>query len=69
MYFILKRHARTRMLQRGVSQDEVERAIRFGGRTIQSPDRQVATYGHLRVVFRQTGEVVEIITVTLRWRI
>ncbi|MCJ2555418.1 MAG: DUF4258 domain-containing protein [Candidatus Thermoplasmatota archaeon] len=60
------RHARERMILRGISRREVEEAIRRGRKRIQD-GRIVATYLYFEVVYVVDGHEVRIISVIPRW--
>ncbi len=60
-------HARKRMVERGISASEVERAISRGSKHLQKPDRIIAGYGHIEVVYRIIDGKIFVITVQLRW--
>lgn len=60
------RHARVRMVERGVSASEVRDAVRRGVKRRQG-DRVVAAYRHFEVVFRKQGDRVFVITVKPLW--
>ena len=61
------RHAEERMVERGISVKEVERAITSGGKFLQKPDKIVAEYRYFRVVYRKAEDIHYIITVEPRW--
>ncbi|MFQ6013520.1 MAG: DUF4258 domain-containing protein [Thermoplasmata archaeon] len=60
------RHARERMVLRGISRREVEEAIRKGKKRIQD-GRIVATYLYFEVVYVVQEEEIRVITVISRW--
>ncbi|MFA5862973.1 MAG: DUF4258 domain-containing protein [Candidatus Thermoplasmatota archaeon] len=66
MRFLFSRHARVRMVERGVSADEVRTAIAKGVKRRQE-DRIVASYAYFEVVYRKRGDDVFVITVKPRW--
>ncbi len=63
---IYSRHARQRMILRGISMREVDEAIRKGTKRSQNPT-VVAAYLYFEVVFIVRGETVFVITVQPRW--
>ncbi len=67
MLLKFSRHAEEKMIERGISVREVENAIRGGSRFVQKPDKIVAEYGYLSVVYKKVGEVHYVITVQPRW--
>ncbi len=60
------RHARERMILRGISRREVEEAIRRGRKRIQD-GRIGATYLYFEVVYVVDGDEVRVISVIPRW--
>jgi len=60
------RHARFRMIERGISEKEVSDAINKGSKRKQE-DKIVAVYRHLEVVFKKVKDDLYVITVMLRW--
>jgi hypothetical protein len=60
------RHARLRMVERGISEKEIKEAILKGSKTAQD-GRLIASYRNVRVVFRKTKEDCYVITIMLRW--
>ncbi len=63
---LLSRHARRRMILRGISAREVNDAIRKGTKRIQD-GRIVATYVYFEVVYAIRRKAVYVITVQPRW--
>ncbi len=60
------RHARQRMILRGISEREVREALRKG--TKRTQDRKiVASYTYFEVVYLVRGEDILVITVQFRW--
>ena len=60
------RHARLRMVERGISEREVSAAIRKGRKIVKG--RQVhAVYRHIEVALKKAGGDWYVITVMLRW--
>lgn len=59
-------HARLRMVERGVSVDEVKAAIAKGTKRRQE-EKIVASYQYFEVVYRKAGDDVFVITVKPRW--
>ena len=60
------RHARIRMVERGISAREVRNAINGGSKQTRG-NKIVSTYKHLEVVFRKLDDGYYVITVMLRW--
>ena len=61
------RHAREQMAERGVSENEVEEAIKGGSKHLQFPNKIVADYKYFSVVYKKLGQDTFIITVKPRW--
>ena len=66
MSIILTKHARERMVLRGISLEEVKDAIMKGGKRIQD-GKIVATYRYFEVVYKKVSGVFVVVTVTPRW--
>ncbi len=60
------RHARQRMILRGISEREVNDALRKGTKRTQD-GKIVASYMYFEVVYVVRGEDVWVITVQFRW--
>ena len=60
------RHARQRMILRGISEREVNEALRKGTKRTQD-GKIVASYMYFEVVYVVRGEDVWVITVQFRW--
>ncbi|MCK4457498.1 MAG: DUF4258 domain-containing protein [Thermoplasmata archaeon] len=60
------KHARKRMILRGISSHEVREAIRKGKKRMQD-DRIVSTYLYFEVVYRLVDDTIRVITVKPRW--
>ena len=67
MIIKLSKHAEEKMIDRGFTMNEVEKAITSGSKFIQKPDKIVAEYGYFSVVYKKSGDVYYIITVQPRW--
>lgn len=63
---LFSRHARQRMILRGISEREVHDAIRKGTKRTQD-GRIVASYTYFEVVYVVRGERMFVITVQFRW--
>lgn len=59
-------HAEETLRDRGISVREVEVAIRRGSWFVQKPDKIVADYGHIRVVYTKQENRCHVITVHFR---
>jgi len=60
------KHARQRMIERGVSVNEVEEAIRKGIKELQKPDKIIFHLGYFAVVTKKIKEDYYVITVKPR---
>jgi hypothetical protein len=60
------KHAREQMVARGVSENEVEEAIKRGSKGIQKPDRILAYYKYFCVAYKKIKDIDFIITVKPR---
>ncbi len=63
----LSRHAEEKMIERGITMAEIEKAIQSGSKFIQKPNKIVAEYGYFSVVYRKFGDAHYVITVKPRW--
>ena len=60
------RHARLRMVERGISAVEVSETILKGSKRMQG-DKILAAHKNLEIVFKKQGDICYVITVMLRW--
>lgn len=63
---VYSRHARQRMVLRGISRPEVEAAIRSGAKSKQE-GRVISSYRYFEVVYVVRGGRIFVITVKPRW--
>ena len=63
---LYSRHARQGMILRGISEREVNEAIRTGRKRTQD-GKLVASYMYFEVVYVVRGEDIRVITVQFRW--
>jgi len=63
---ILTKHARERMVARGISLEEIKKAILRGSKRIQD-GKIVAAYRYFEVVYKKVDEVFVVVTVSPRW--
>lgn len=63
---VLSIHAEEQMIERGISQTEVEKAIRVGSKFIQKPNKIVSEHTYFSVVYKKIGDAYYIITVQPR---
>ena len=59
-------HAREQMVARGISENEVESAIRSGSKQLQKPDKLLSYYRYFCVVYKKLGNDFYVITVMPR---
>jgi len=59
-------HARQRMVERGITENEVRYALEKGSKRRQD-GRIVASYSYVEVVFKIIDDVYYVITVMVRW--
>ncbi len=67
MRVLYSRHAREQMVERGISEREVDEAIRSGSKSLQEPDKILFSHKYYCVVCRKTGDALYVITVKPRW--
>ncbi len=60
------KHARLRMMERGISPQEVKNAIDKGAKRIQG-GKIVSAYSYFEVVYKKVGDMLYVITVKPRW--
>jgi len=66
MRVILTKHARERMVLRGISMEEIKEAILKGSKRIQN-GKIVAVYRYFEVVYKKVDEIFIVVTVSPRW--
>lgn len=60
------KHARERMILRGISENDVKEALKSGSKSIQNPNKILSGYKYFCVVYKKIGEKFYIITVKPR---
>ena len=55
------------MVERGISEYEVEEGIRKGAKRLQHPDKILSEYRYYTVVYKKIEDVIFVITVKPRW--
>jgi len=55
------------MVARGISEQEVQDALKSGSKCLQSPDKIVSEYKYFAVVYKKAVEIIFVITVKPRW--
>ena len=60
------KHARERMVERGISKNEISNAIQKGQKRAQN-GKIITSYTYFEVVYKKIGDKYYIITVKLRW--
>ncbi|MBN1157123.1 DUF4258 domain-containing protein [Candidatus Woesearchaeota archaeon] len=63
---LYSKHARERMVLRGISQPEVEDAIKKGSKELQKPDVILSNYTYFCVVYKKIDDKIFIITIKPR---
>ena len=63
---LYSRHARLRMVERGISPREVKNAINKGAKRMQGR-KIVSAYSYFEVVYKKAGEKIYVITIKPRW--
>jgi len=66
MQLIFSKHAEDKMVERGINQAEVKKAIVAGSKYFQEPDKIVAEYSYFSVVYKKIADTYFIITVQPR---
>lgn len=61
------KHARKQMIERGISEQEVEEGIRKGAKCLQKPDKILSDYRYYYIVYKKTEDIYFTITVKPRW--
>jgi len=61
------KHARKQMIEKGISEQEVEEGIRKGAKRLQKPDRILSHYRYYCVVYKKIEDIYFVITVKPRW--
>ncbi len=67
MIIKLSKHAEEKVIERGITMNEIENAIKSGSKFIQQPDKIVAEYSYFSVVYKKIRDVHYVITVKPRW--
>ena len=66
MALFYSKHARERMITRGISTKEIEKAIKQGLKEHQPPNKIISHYRYFSVVYKKTKENTFIITIKPR---
>ncbi|MEK6845478.1 MAG: DUF4258 domain-containing protein [Nanoarchaeota archaeon] len=66
MEIVMSRHALEQSRERGVSINEIKKAIQCGAKHLQDQNKVVSDFMHVRVVYRKRKEKHFIITVMIR---
>ncbi|MBI2140620.1 DUF4258 domain-containing protein [Candidatus Woesearchaeota archaeon] len=64
---LYSKHAREQMVERGISEREVEEGISRGSKGFQDPGKILSDFRFFTVVYRKIGEKYFVITVKPRW--
>ena len=62
-----RKHARERMVMRGISVEEIKEAIRIGSKRKDRKGNIISAFRYFEVVFKKRGNQLFVITVILRW--
>ncbi len=62
------KHAREQMVERGISENEIELAVKSGAKELQKPDQILHHYRYFTVVTKKIGNDNFVITVKPRWK-
>ena len=54
------------MVARGISEKEVENAVKMGSKEIQKPNKILSYYGYFCVVYKKMNDNIYVITVKTR---
>jgi len=63
---ILSKHAKQQARERGISITEIKTAIQSGVKYIQEPNKIVAEYGYIKIIYRELDGDQFVITVMIR---
>ena len=66
MSILFSKHARERMVARGISTEEVIEAIARGSKELQNPNKILSHYRYFCVVYKKVGKDIFVITVKPR---
>ena len=61
------KHTREKMIERGISENEVEEGIRKGTKSLQKPNKILFSYKYYCIVAKTTNANLYVITVKPRW--
>ena len=64
---LYSKHAREQMIERGISEHEVEEGIKKGSKSYQPENKILSTYKYYTVVYKKVENTCYIITVKPRW--
>ena len=62
------KHARQQMVERGISEREVQEGIAKGAKSLQHPNKILSAYRYYTVVYKKIEDTCFVITVKPRWR-
>lgn len=60
------KHARERMVLRGITEKEIQEAIKRGSKELQKPDKILSRYKYFCVVYKKIKEDLYVITIRPR---
>ena len=61
------RHAREQMVERGISEREVEECIKRGAKRLQTRDKILSEYRYYAAVYKKADDTCFVITIKPRW--
>ena len=67
MEIIMSRHALEQARERGISINEIKETIQKGSKFLQKNNKIIATYRHLKIVFKKLNDKFFLITVMVRY--
>lgn len=66
MYLVLSYHAKEKARERGVSVEEIKKAIQQGAKFFQDKEKIVSDFAHIRVVYKIKSKTAYMITVMIK---
>lgn len=66
MEIVMGKHALEQARERGISINEIRKAIQQGAKHLQEKNKLVSDFMHIRAVYKKTEDKVFVITVMIR---
>ena len=66
MKIVMGKHALEQARERGISINEIRKAIQQGAKHLQEKNKLVSDFMHIRVVYKKTKDKVFVITVMIQ---